>query len=155
MGSRFFLNAWLFRSDAFIVNILKPIRTPPVGPPSNTPVCFKWRHHLYATAATIIPLLLFFFAITWRLFLNSNDPYTPEGGIKFLFCGDYVPIFLKALLRDGQMLTFLNTDHASHFFSLLMHDRPYPKCISGHLLLSEPWHSSPNAVLMNAMDIQE
>ena len=55
----------------------------------------------------MIPLIydtLVFLAITWRLSRNSYDPgpNTLESGIKFLIFGDYLPVFSKALLRDGQ-----------------------------------------------------
>ena len=80
---------------------------PPAGPPpSNSPICYNGGIDPYVAAATIIPLIndtLVFVAITWRLSLNTYESfYTLTGGMRFLFCGDYLPVFSKVLLRDGQ-----------------------------------------------------
>ena len=102
----FFAGLWLAVlgvSLAFIVATLEPV---PVNPASNaTAMCLRPSINPYAAATTIIPLIndtLVFLAITWRLSRNSYKPYTLKSGIRLLIFGDYLPVFSKALLRDGQ-----------------------------------------------------
>ena len=83
---------------AFIVEIFFPV-------PVNTPFCIKPGINPILVAVTIIPLIndtLVFLAISWRLSRISYDPYTLESGIRFLIFGDYLPVFSKGLLKDGQ-----------------------------------------------------
>ena len=59
----------------------------------------------YVTTATVIPLVndtCVFLAISWRLFYNSYAPPTIEHGLRVLIFGDYLPMFSKAMLHDGQ-----------------------------------------------------
>jgi len=59
----------------------------------------------FLAAATIIPLVndtLVFLAITWCLCCNSSASHTLKDGIRVLVFGDYLPVFTKALLQDGQ-----------------------------------------------------
>ena len=109
----FFASLWLAVlgvSLAFIVDTLEP-RSVPVNPALNaTAMCLRPSINPYAAATTIIPLIndtLVFLAVTWRLSRNSYDPYTLKSGIRFLIFGDYLPVFSKALLRDGQVYYLL------------------------------------------------
>ena len=72
----------------------------------NTPVfCINRNINPLVAATAIIPLIndtLVFLATTWCLSRNSYDPYTLRSGIRFLIFGDYVPVFSKVLLQDGQ-----------------------------------------------------
>jgi hypothetical protein len=87
-----------------IVGVFKAIM--PVNPASNMiAICLDSGISRFAAAADIIPLIndtLVFLAISWRLSCNSYDPYTLRSGIRFLIFGDYLPVFSKALLQDGQ-----------------------------------------------------
>ena len=90
---------------ALIVDAFQPI---PVNPDSNkTVVCLDKGANPFVAASVIIPFIndtLVFLAISWRLSLNSYEPrpYTLRNGIRFLIFGDYLPVFSKALFRDGQ-----------------------------------------------------
>ena len=57
----------------------------------------------YAAAATIVPLIndtLVFIARSWRVCSNSYGRL--KDGIKVWVFGDYLPVFSKSLLQDGQ-----------------------------------------------------
>ncbi|KAF8810290.1 hypothetical protein BYT27DRAFT_7186756 [Phlegmacium glaucopus] len=59
----------------------------------------------YSAAASIVPLIndtLVFFAISWRLFRNSYARRTRREGVRFPNFRDYLPVFYKAFLQDGQ-----------------------------------------------------
>ena len=89
---------------SLIVDIFEPM---PVNPASDTNlICINSGINPFVAAATIIPLIndtLVFLAISWRLSRNSYDPYTLEGSVRYLISGgDYLPLFSKALLQDGQ-----------------------------------------------------
>ena len=107
----FFAGLWLTVLGgclALIVDVFEPI---PVNSASNTiAICFYSGVNPFVAAVTIISLIydtLVFLAISWRLSRNSYDPYTLKSGIGFLIFGDYLPIFSKALLRDGQVYYLL------------------------------------------------
>ena len=89
---------------AFIIFILDPAMS--VHPASyTTPLCVNSAINRFVAAATIIPLIndsFVFLAISWRLTRNAYDQYTLENGIRFLIFGDYLPVFSKVLLKDGQ-----------------------------------------------------
>ena len=73
--------------------------------PNTAAFCINKNISIFIAATTIIPLIndtLVFLAITWVLSRNSYDPYTLRSGIRFLIFGDYVPVFTKVLLQDGQ-----------------------------------------------------
>ena len=83
---------------AFIINIFQPITGRP-------PFCLKEDINPFVAAVTITPMVndtLVFLAISWRLSRISYDPYTLQSGIRFLIFGDYLPVFSRALLQDGQ-----------------------------------------------------
>jgi hypothetical protein len=101
----FFAGLWLAVLGgcvaAFIVNIFEPMP----DSASKTPFCIKPGMDFFVEGATIILLIndtLVFLAISWRLSCNSYDSYTFENGIRLLIFGDYLPVFSKALLQDGQ-----------------------------------------------------
>ena len=103
----FFAGLWLAILGGclpYIVDALEPAVLE--NPASNTTtMCQKSGVDPYAAEITIIPLIydtLVFLAITWRLSRNSYDRYTFKSGIKILIFGDGLPVFSKALLRDGQ-----------------------------------------------------
>jgi hypothetical protein len=109
----FFAGMWvvvLVGCVPLLVNILKPIGVIP----SNTPIsgCVIAGPDPYLAVATIIPLIndtLVFLAITWRLSRLSYDPLSLHGGFRFMIFGDYLPVFSKVLLRDGQAYYLLAT----------------------------------------------
>ena len=90
---------------SLIVDVFKSI---PVNSDSTTTaICLNSDVNPYVAVATINPLIndtLVFLAISWRLSRNSYEPgpYTLRSGIRFLIFGDYLPLFSKALFRDGQ-----------------------------------------------------
>ena len=100
----FFAGLWLAVLGgcvALIVNIYEPIPESASG----IPLCIKPGMDPFVAASTIIPLIndtLVFLAISWRLSRNSYYPDTLESGIRLLIFGDYLPVFSKALLQDGQ-----------------------------------------------------
>ena len=102
----FFAGLWLAILGgclAFIVNIYELVT---VNPASNMdPICINSDVNPILAATTIILLVndtLVFLAISWRLSRNSYYPDTIESGIRLLIFGDYLPVFSKALLQDGQ-----------------------------------------------------
>ena len=102
----FFAGLWLAVLGgclAYIVGAFKPVL---VNPALNAAIiCLKSGNNPFVSATIIIPLIndtLVFLAITWSLSRNSYEPYTLKSGLKFLIFGDYLPLFSKAFLRDGQ-----------------------------------------------------
>ena len=104
----FFAGLWLTVLGgclALIVDIFEPI---PLNPASNmTTMCLDSVVNPFVAAVTIIPLIndtVVFVAISWRLSRNSYDSssYTLNGGIRLLIFGDYLPVFSKVILQDGQ-----------------------------------------------------
>ena len=76
----------------------------------STRYCIDGEVKSYVTMATVIPLVndtLVFFAISWRLFCNSSAHPTFKNGLRVLIFGDYLPMFSKALLQDGQVYYLL------------------------------------------------
>jgi hypothetical protein len=95
----------------FVIFILKPLGPPPPSQ-SNVPICLNSGINPYAVAASIVPLIndtLIFLAISWRLSRISYDPLSLQGGFRFMIFGDYLPVFTRALLRDGQIYYLLAT----------------------------------------------
>ena len=104
----FFAGLWLAVLGGclgFIVDIFRPVS---MNPTSNAiPICINNNNgtNPFIVASIIIPLVndtLVFLAISWRLSRISYDSYTLKSGIRFLIFGDYLPVFSKALLQDGQ-----------------------------------------------------
>ena len=105
-ATAFFAGLWLAVLGgclALIIDVFEPI---PVDSASNTTaICYYSGANPFVAAITIIPLIndtLVFLAISWRLSRNSYEPYTLKSGIRFLIFGDYLPVFSKALLQNGQ-----------------------------------------------------
>lgn len=72
---------------------------------ASTRYCIDGTVKPYVTTATIIPLIndtFVFLAITWRLSRNSFARPTLKDGLRVWLFGDYLPIFSKAMLQDGQ-----------------------------------------------------
>ena len=101
----FFAGLWLAVLGgcvALIVNIYEPI---PDTASNRNPICLNSGINPFIAATTIIPLIndtLVFLGISWRLSRNSYYPDTLESGLRLLIFGDYLPVFSKALLQDGQ-----------------------------------------------------
>ena len=105
----FFAFLWLAvlgGSLAYFVNILGPT---PVDPTTNTPTCLKPGMKPFVGATTIICMIndtFVFLAISWRLSRISYNRHVSthvfNSGIRFLIFGDYLPVFSKVLLKDGQ-----------------------------------------------------
>ena len=101
----FFAGLWLAVLGgclALIIDVFEPMNSE-----SNTmAICLDPGFNPFVAAVTIIPLVndtLAFLAMSWRLSRNSYyEPYTLIMGIRFLIFGDYLPVFSRALLRDGQ-----------------------------------------------------
>ena len=99
----FFACLWvavLGGSLAFVIDIFEPVSVNP-----GTPLCISQGTDPFIAASIIISMIndtLVFMAISWRLSRKSYDPYTLKTGIKFFIFGDYLPVFSKAIFRDGQ-----------------------------------------------------
>ena len=90
-------------SLALVIHTLKSVN--PVNSANTSAICVNGGINPFVAATTIIPLIndtLVFMAITWRLSCNSYARHTIKNGIRFLVFGDYLPVFSKALLQDGQ-----------------------------------------------------
>ena len=98
----FFSGLWLAIlgvSLAFIVVMFRPEQG------AETAICLNPDVSSYITATIVISLIndtLVFLAISWRLFRNSYITPTFNSGIRFLFFGEYLPVFSKVLFQDGQ-----------------------------------------------------
>jgi chromate transport protein ChrA len=111
----FFAGMWLAVLGgclAFILDVFKKVKVNPAL--DTTEICFNATISPFIAAATIIPLIndtLIFIATTWRLSRNSYDSTTIRSGVRTLVFGDYLPVFSKVLLHDGQayyLLAFLD-----------------------------------------------
>ena len=100
----FFAGLWLAVLGgclAFVIDVFDA----PTPAPNTHAFCIKENISPFVAAATIIPLIndtLTFLAVTWRLFCNSYVRRTLKNGIRLLVFGDYLPVFSKVLLQDGQ-----------------------------------------------------
>ena len=114
---------------AFIVDSFLSSSELSVNPASNTggttPVCINQGTNAFIMSSIIIPLIndtLVFLAISWRLSRVSYDPYTLKtaSGIKFFIFGDSLPVFSKAIFRDGQAY-YLSAIHCFLSFVKIAH----------------------------------
>jgi len=74
-----------------------------IGP---TPYCLTTSAKPYVGAIGITPVIhdtAVFFAISWRLFGNSQGGHGLGGNIRAFLTGEYLPQFSKAVLKDGQL----------------------------------------------------
>ena len=73
-----------------------------IGP---TRYCIDGEFKPYVTMATLTPLIndtCVFLAISFRLFCNSYARPTFKDGLRVFVFGDYLPMFSKTMLHDGQ-----------------------------------------------------
>ena len=118
----FFACSWLAvlgNSLSFIVNGVQMDTSL-----NSSATCLNKEVNPFLTASTIISMIndtLVFLAISWswRLSRNSYDPYTLESGIRLLIFGDYLPVFSKAFLQDGQAYYLLALSSSmSHAYNI-------------------------------------
>ena len=138
---------------AFIVDIFEPEPEPnPTSELNTTQICINSGINPFVAAAMIISLIndtLVFMAISWRLSRNSYESYgTLQRGIRFLIFGDYLPVFSRVLLKDGQayylLALFLDSSNcllllqsSLQIVSLFSQDHRYHEYHSGdHVILS-------------------
>lgn len=73
----------------------------------TTKYCMYTHAPPYISSSFIVPFIhdsLVFAAITWRLLQNiASDSLGMRKGIRMVIFGDYLPVFSRALLQDGQM----------------------------------------------------
>ena len=143
----FFAGLWLAVLGgclALIIDVFEPI---PVDSATNTTaICYYSGANPFVAAVTIISLIndtLVFLAISWRLFRNSYEIYTVKSGIRFLIFGDYLPVFSKALLQDGQayyllafFLIYVSCLKIAHRLLFPQDHRYHEYHISDHVILS-------------------
>ena len=99
----FFACSWLAVLGGSLTFIVASTRVDPAL--NSTETCLNSGVNPFIATATIIPLIndtLVFLAITWRLFCNSYGSHTLRSGMRILIFGDYLPVFSKVLLKDGQ-----------------------------------------------------
>ncbi|KIJ41531.1 hypothetical protein M422DRAFT_31730 [Sphaerobolus stellatus SS14] len=74
-----------------------------IGP---TNYCLNASLQPYAAAGGIVPLVhdtCVFLAISWKLYKNAYVDLNLKTGVRTVLYGEYLPIFSKALLQDGQL----------------------------------------------------
>jgi hypothetical protein len=102
----FFAGLWLAVLGACLSLMIDSFKPVPTVPASESSICIDSGINSFLAAVNIIPLIndtLVFLAISWRLYRNSYDQtLRVESGIRLLIFADYLPVFSKALLRDGQ-----------------------------------------------------
>jgi len=114
-----------------------------IGP---TRYCIDGEVQSYVTTATVIPLIndtFVFLAITWRLFSNSYARPTFKDGLRVLIFGDYLPMFSKAMLHDGQAY-YLTTVTINLVAVIMLFNHSVPT-----ILRTVFW--IPNVLLVNIM----
>jgi hypothetical protein len=112
----------------------------------STRYCIDGTVKPYVTTATIIPLIndtLVFFAITWRLSCNSFARPTLKDGLRVWIFGDYLPIFSKAMLQDGQAY-YLTTITINLVAVIMLYNRSVPTILRTVFWL-------PNVIMVNMM----
>ena len=126
----FFASLWLAVLGGCLAFAVDVFDAPsPQAAPNSRIFCIKENINPFVAAATIIPLIndtLTFLAVTWRLFRNSYVRNTLKNGIRLLVFGDYLPVFSKVLLQDGQA------------YYLLANFLPFSLCLdSSQVVLSQ------------------
>ena len=109
-----------------------------IGP---TPYCTTGVFKFYAVAAAITPLIndgIVFFAITWRLWRNTWARRTVKNGVRALVYGDYLPMFSKSLLQDGQIYFLSAFSYFRHSLRQLMILSTGPRSVP--IFWQWPWH---------------
>ena len=105
MDSPLFATLWLTVLGGCLASFFVDVFDAPSPAPNTQAFCIKENINSFVGAATIIPLIndtLTFLAVTWWLFRNSYVRRTLKNGIRLLVFGDYLPVFSKILLQDGQ-----------------------------------------------------
>ncbi|KAF8806082.1 hypothetical protein BYT27DRAFT_7191384 [Phlegmacium glaucopus] len=100
----------------------------------------------FIKAATIISLVndtFVFLAISWRLFYNSYGPRTIRNSVRVLILGDYLPVFSKAMLQDGQFY-YLITVTTSLLTVIMLFVQSISAILQAVFIV-------PNVVIMNIM----
>jgi len=114
-----------------------------IGP---TRYCIDGEVKTYVTMATVTPLIndtCVFLAITWRLFCNSYARPTFKDGLRVVIFGDYLPMFSKAMLQDGQAY-YLTTVTINLVAVIMLFNQSVPT-----ILRTVFW--VPNALMVNIM----
>ena len=160
----FFACSWLAVLGGSLTFIVASTRMNPALNSRET--CLNSGVNSFIATATIIPLIndtLVFLAITWRLFRNSYVSHTLTSGMRILIFGDYLPVFSKVLLKDGQAYYLLalswSISHACSSHVLSTHRTIVTLNIVSVIMLFYPSNSNvlrtffatPNVVLMNVM----
>jgi hypothetical protein len=99
----FFAALWLAVAAASST-VIFGIEGSNIGP---TNYCIGGQGKPFVAAAAIVPLInhgLVFLAITWHLLCHNSREIssTFKSGIKFQVFGNFLPVFSKAILQDGQ-----------------------------------------------------
>jgi len=111
-----------------------------------TRYCIDGEVKSYVTMATVIPLVndtCVFLAISWRLFCNSYARPTLKDRLRVLIFGDYMPMFSKAMLHDGQAY-YLTTVTINLLAVIMLFNQSVPT-----ILRTVFW--VPNVVMVNIM----
>ena len=106
----FFAGMWLVVLGGFLSFVVHIFKS--TGSPSPSVCLISSGVDPYIAVATIISLTndtLVFLAITWGLFRTSYNPLSLQCGFRFMVFGDYLPVFSRVLLRDGQAYYLLAT----------------------------------------------
>jgi hypothetical protein len=96
---------WLVVLGGCLAFVIYALKTKPATNTITSAICINEEINPFVAVTTITPLIndtLVFLAITWRLSCNSYARHTLKNGFKFLVFGDYLPVFSKVLLQDGQ-----------------------------------------------------
>ncbi|KAF8806081.1 hypothetical protein BYT27DRAFT_7191383, partial [Phlegmacium glaucopus] len=138
----FFACSWLAVVAGYVTFIAKI-----VGAKAIPGLCHVVPHtKAYVTAATIVSLVndtLVFLAITWRLCANSYVPRTVRNSVRVLILGDYLPVFSKAMLQEGQVY-YLITVTITLVTVIMLCIQTIPPILQVIFVL-------PNVVIMNIM----
>jgi len=108
--------------------------------------CIDGEVKSYVTMATVIPLIndtCVFFAISLRLFYNSYAGPTLRDSLRVLIFGDYLPMFSKAMLHDGQAY-YLTTVTINLLAVIMLFNQSVPT-----ILRTVFW--VPNVLMVNIM----
>jgi hypothetical protein len=100
----FFATLWLAVLGGCLAFVVDVFYAPSPAPNAHA-FCIKENINPFVAAATIIPLIndtFTFLAVTWHLFRKSYVRHTLKNNFRLLVFGDYLPVFSKALLQDGQ-----------------------------------------------------
>lgn len=143
-----FAGLWLAVLGGSLAFIIDVFDAPKPAPHAHIMFCIKENINPFVAASTIIPLIndtLVFLAITWRLSRSSYARHTLKNGLRTLVLGDYLPVFSKALLQDGQAyyLTII-TMNLIAVITLFDHSIPAIQTL-------RTMFTVPNVALMNIM----